>query len=231
MKIFSANIKDNPDMPDAHVEHDMRAIRGWQRGWAAGFWQEIGERADHADINEVFGRGRGFSQYIAAHQTPVTVRSAMYQVLDAYWVMTHKGLAGVSPDRGYSVVIVKHRIWGYTLALIGTHFVSGAWYGEHSRQPWRRNKWNLHFAAMAGEINALNYRNISVVFGGDFNRKGQDIPKFTPQQVWGIHHGYDHIGICPAHNGAKVTLLKNRVFEGNVYTDHKPIMVKLDVGA
>lgn len=238
VKVLTANIKDNPDMPDAHVRYDLRKIYSWlmknrlRRGRIhfAGF-QEIGEQADHRAINAAFNLAKGYRQFFLHRQTPIVVRTVLWQVVDRYWIRTHAGLAGISPSRGYSVTLNQHRVWrSKKLAFIDSHFVSAAWYGDHARQTWRREKWIEHFDEMREHIKTLNSNGWTVIVLADWNRHEKDVPEITPTTFLAATNGYyDHIYVCPSSNGIKLKKVSSDVCREFLHTDHNPVFAKLKV--
>lgn len=225
MKVCTANIKNNPDMPDWQVRSDMRKIKAWKWFNVIG-WQEIGEAADHRAIDSVFASSR-FYHLFKHKELAVTVRRVTWTVLEDYYVAAHGGMAGVSPNRGMTVDKMKQRVTGKLLAVINTHFVSGAWYGEHSHQTWRRDHWNIHWAKLKTEIEKLNNEGYTVITLGDFNRHRSDMEKLTPTTFWAAFHGYDHIIVSPASAGTKVQVVKKGVYRHHLFTDHAPVFANL----
>lgn len=225
MRVTSANIRNNPDMSPDQVRHDVRAVRDWQRPGHVVFWQEIGERADHRAIARAFPLALSWRQLFDQRQTPISLRTLSWSVSDHWYVRTHGGRGGVTPARGFGVVLVRHRRHRELppVALIGTHFISGAWYGHHSFQEWRRDRWREHFAALDDQVGSLNAEGVSVVVGGDWNRRRTDIVRFTAAQLWAVSHGYDHVAVCPAKDGAVAHITASDVMDRAVYTDHKPV--------
>jgi hypothetical protein len=90
------------------------------------------------------------------------------------------------------------------LAIINTHFVSGAWNAkDKSNKQWRQTRWSEHYLLMRAKILAFLERGISVLFGGDFNRTS--VRPFIAGQQWLVQHGIDKIGFIEAPGGIRVT--------------------------
>lgn len=230
LKVLTANIKDNPDMPDAHVRSDLQKIRRWRPGVQFAGFQEIGDPADHRNVSNAFSRLRGFRQLFWHRQTPIVVRYLMWSVLDRYWVKAHSGMHGVSPSRGFSVTLNQHRLQRWKFAFIDSHFVSGAWYGSHTNQAWRREKWVEHFNELQDHIEQLNADGYTVVVLADWNRHQEDIPRLTPTSfLAATNHYYDHIYVCPSSGGVKLQVAAEAVMTSHLYTDHNPVFAALKV--
>lgn len=230
MKVFSANIKNNPDMPDAHVRHDIRKIKQWMKRWDVGFWQEIGEDEDHRAIKDIFKR-LYFYHLFPGRPTPITVRKSRWKVLETIHYVAHTGKAGVSPNRGFSVAILQHRWLRFQIAVICTHFVSKAWSDPNaSHKDWRQARWLEHFSELQSVVMSLNARGISTLVAGDWNRRKEEIEKMTPDQKWLVSDWYDHIAWCPAPNDLVIDVKKRRVYTDPLYTDHDPVAAVFSLG-
>lgn len=230
MKIVSSNIRDNPDMPTWQVLQDIRKIYAWMTGWTVAFWQEIGDPSDHEAINRSFSGARGFTQLFSRKQTPISLKTRVWKVVEHYWNQTNAGIAGITPNRGFSVAIIRHRLRRFlpSLAVINTHFVSGAWYGDHDHKQLRQDLWISHWKELQSEIKRMNEAGLTVILGGDFNRHASDIPKFTPNQFYAVSHNYDHIIVCPGKgNAVKVSVTSRKTLTASLHTDHNPVMADL----
>jgi Endonuclease/Exonuclease/phosphatase family len=229
VRLVSVNIRNNPDMSRAQVRADVAAVRRWSAPADVVFWQEIGDVSDHRAIRRVFNLARGFRHLFGQRQTPISLRVTRWRILDSYYVKTHPGLAGITPARGFAVVLVaSRRDPSVRVALIGTHFISGAWYGNHSRQDWRRDRWREHWHALDDEVADLHAQGLTVVVGGDWNRKRPDIPLFASRQRWAVSHWYDGIVVCPAPGGT-VTVTEGRICPLDLHTDHRPVLTDIDL--
>lgn len=224
MIVGTSNIKDNPDMADWQVRADIREIKDWKR-WTVLGWQEIGDPADHHALEAIYAPSL-FHQLYRRRELAVTVRNT-WQVLSHDWTQTHAGMAGVSPDRGYTTTVLRNRITRRRVGFVNTHLVSGAWYGEHDHQAWRQVKWNEHWAAMAQHVRVLNAMQLTTVVVGDFNRHRSDMKPLVPGATWAAYHGYDHIIVCPAAKGLKVRVAGHGAYPGKLNTDHQPVFADL----
>ena len=206
MKAVTSNIRDNPDLPRPKVR---AAAAATARLGGIALFQEIGEREDHIDIKKAMGPGWTWrNDHLAI---PIAVKTRYWQVLEEGFQLMHMGLAGASPNRYISWVVVKRRNRlarmlkkAKSLAIINTHFVSGAWNAKaKSNKQWRQQRWGEHYMLMRTKILEFIERGISVLFGGDFNR--DHVRPFLTDQRWVAQHGIDKIGFIEAPGGLRLT--------------------------
>jgi len=224
--LFSSNIKDNPDMPAAHVEHDVESVASAARGAAIVGWQEIGEQEDHDAIDRAFPLTRWF-HFFPELAIPITVSKRHFECLELGHERTHGGLARVSPARYFDWVILKRkrRPGVKPFVVINTHFVSGGWTDKPKLdKPWRQEKWLEHFALLQAKVLEFNAKGHDVYVLGDWNRINVD--KFVPSQRWLVQHGLDHIAYIPAPGG-RVTKLRSGAILTRLFTDHRPIWARV----
>lgn len=206
MRVVTSNIRDNPDLPRAKVR--SAAAETATLGGVALF-QEIGEAEDHVDLHRAMGTGWTWANEHLA--IPLAFKTKFWQIIEVGFEKMHEGLAGTSPARyiAWAVVKRKRRLARMAkkeklLAVLNTHFVSGAWSTRYKlNKEWRKENWNVHYYKMKAKIIDFLGRGISVLFGGDFNRL--TVAKFVYTQKWLVQHGIDKIGFIKAAGGLSVT--------------------------
>ena len=224
--VVSANIKDNPDLSPAQVEHDTKVVA--KLGGLIG-WQEIGEKADHAAVGKACPP-KAWDQEHKTLAVPISTKKRYWTVVDRGRVKTHNGLAGVSPTRYVTWVVLQDRK-KKKFALVNTHYVSGAWNSKPKKQKkWRQDQWRKHWKKQQEVIADLLSADISVLGTGDFNRV--KVAKFFPQQVWlvGGSSGIDKLYYINAEHGVRFRKTKKAgKYQGKVYTDHKPCYAEVTI--
>jgi hypothetical protein len=233
MKVGTANIQNTPDLAAWKVRADVLTIWRWMRGWVLFGWQEIGEEADDRAIKNVFSWARGYRHLFFKRATPISVRRTVWAVTDHYWNRAHGGMAGISPNRGYSVALLKHRLRlrGLTLAFICTHMVSKAWSDpDASHKSWRRARWIEHWAEMTEHIAKLNSQGITAIVVGDLNINLDELRPMLPANAKVVaHNWYDYIIVFEAAKGIDVTVKSEGHYKGKMHTDHNPVYANLDL--
>lgn len=238
MRVATSNLRNTPNLPYRQVLHDVRAIWRWFATWHLIGWQEIAERQDDAAIKKVFSWAAGYRHLFTLRDTPISVRRLIWRVTDHYWNRAHGGLAGISPARGYSVALLKHRFRRRLdeIAFICTHMVSKAWpepgqADNVTRLDWRQKHWWEHWEEMLEHIEMLRRRGITCILVGDLNIDLDELPDLPPGAFIAAHHHYDYIIVFPAAGGVKVQVKSKAVYRGEIYTDHKPVMADLRLTA
>jgi endonuclease/exonuclease/phosphatase family metal-dependent hydrolase len=132
--------------------------------------------------------------------------------------MTHRGLAGVSPHRGFTWVLLERE--GVTVGVLDTHLVSGV-RGKGKRPvTWRRNRWQRHMVALRVQVAKLLSTCDHVIVLGDFNETGPHVTipglkRVTPAD------SIDHIFVSPGLHCLGVVNLARRG------SDHAPRVATL----
>lgn len=224
MRVISANIRNNPNMAPDKVIGDCKKVAHARPD--AVFWQEIGERRDHAAIDIAFPESR-FYHLFPYTAVPITLSRRKWKVLDLGYVQTHPGKADTSPDR--------HVVWAHVrrrgirrnqnLVLMNTHYVSGAWNDKPKpNKAWRQQMWELHYDVMKGLIVSFHNEGTTVIAGGDFNRAKVD--RFDPIQKNLGGTGIDKVFVIPY--GLRVR--RRRFFHVNLHSDHHAQVIDVRLG-
>lgn len=231
MFVTTLNVRNLPDMPRRHVVADaQRAERlGRPRPWRAILWQEIGEAEDHVDVRRALGRT--WQHANEASPNPLSL-TAGWRVLETGRHKLHGGLAHVSPSREASWAVIQPKRPHHAvkpLALVGVHYVSGAFSHPGQRaEEWRRGHWDIGHAAHGDLVRTFNAEGLTVVGGGDFNRRGE-VPDLSPACRWVAGSGYDHLYVSQAKGGTRVHLRRSIVTKAGLHTDHPAVSAVLDL--
>lgn len=213
MRVITANIRNNPDLSRTKVAGDAAAVGRWG---AVALFQEIAEREDHQDLRR--GLGNKWSIVHDNVAVPIAYKPRFWVEVQGHEmsnglaprgaVRMHDGRKRTSPPRYVTWVVLrrKSRPDLPPVVFINTHFVSGAW----NRKPklhkkWRKKMWNQHWDKMQNIVLQFQEAGITVVFGGDFNRK--DVARFSPRQRWFVNGGIDKLGCIEAKGGTRVRLV------------------------
>jgi hypothetical protein len=220
VRIVTANIKNNPDMPDTAVRADMREVA--PLGGIVLF-QEIGEPEDHLAIDAAFAPRRWHHLHRDL-AIPILIKRRHWKVLDVGFELMHHGKAGASPNRYIAWAVIRRRglrarLRGLKpIVVMNTHFVSGAWNAKDKRhKDWRKVVWNLHWSKMRDRVLEFCRQGYTVIFGGDFNRI--EVQKFHASQQWLHSHGIDKIGYVEGIGGSTIEDLDSHV-RTDLYSDH-----------
>lgn len=168
----TANIRSNPEMPQAQVVADVRkaAAQGDLIGW-----QEIAPRRYFEAIR---GLGKEWGHYMPRDgkmpvAIPISWKKSEWSLKDAGFQRTHSGQPKVSPHRYITWVKLKNKRSGEEIIRINTHLVSGAWSkkkADRPSTPWRQRMWELHMTKLTALVERFKEKGHKVVVGGDFNR-------------------------------------------------------------
>lgn len=215
MRVSTANIKNNPPMMQRHVVHDMRTLRTMSN---VIMWQEIG-RARYKDAL-THTLGPAWQHAHLDSDIPISWKRDAYALVDKGIVRTHKGRALASPARYITWVVLRRTRDAQHIAIVNTHYVSGAWNAK--RKPfktWRKYQWATHYQHHAHVIASLLARGYSVIGGGDFNRL--TVNPLHPRLQWITDNGngLDHLYYVPAALGVRITV-HDRWSTTRLYTDH-----------
>lgn len=231
MRLVTWNEKNYPDLPHAQVVEDCRRMaRLFGRGPTIIGGQEFGEAQDAAALEGAFS---GW-QVVGKYPTPILLNPRFFRVLDAGHRRTHGGMPKVSPERGFSWVLVQRRRRPRVrpFVVVNTHYVSGAWSRSPKRdQEWRRDRWREHHAELSAFIVQQNAAGRDAYLLGDMNRRGIDPATFTGAAVTLAEHSLDYVILCPAEP-RRVGDVTARVVRDHLHTDHLPVVaeVPLPVG-
>lgn len=150
-------------------------------------WQEADTVAGRKKIRDLDGYATYVPKADALSAIPISWRIDTWELLAAGEHMTHAGKAGITPNRGYSWVILRHRATGVVVCFVNTHFISGAW--SWRMTPWRRDRWNEHMRELAAFVTKRG-QTMPVVLVGDMNR-----PEWL--RLPGFHHAAIRSGRVP----------------------------------
>jgi hypothetical protein len=131
-------------------------------------WQEIHRARYRRAIRDL---GPVWDHVFGPGGLVVSWRVARFEHVADGAVLTHRGLAHISPDR-YIMWVVLHQLeTGFVLVRLNTHAVSGGW----TRPPrparrWRRRRWREHMAKLHDLVERFNAFGVPVIVGGDINR-------------------------------------------------------------
>jgi hypothetical protein len=222
----SWNEKNNPDLPRAQVQHDAKYAAALKYDLYA--FQELGEKQDHEDFQAVL-KPADFYWLTPNRAISLALRKTKFDVHTAGYVLCHKGIAGVTPNRGFGWAIVSLKGSDKDFCVIYTHTVSAAWSDRKVKMKAKRKTlWNTHWHKMVDEFaQQKRAEGYSVILLGDLNRI--KLPKLP--SGWRVlsEHGLDHILWAPG-KGSKTprvkTLTKGKITHP-LYTDHLPVWAKV----
>jgi exonuclease III len=150
-------------------------------------WQEVSTAEGHnkLDALEYYDHFRpGAGRLDARNSIAISWRRNKYDMTGNGSRLTHGGEAGVTPSRFVNWVVLKHKETDSKVAFVNTHYISGAWNGEH---PERQDRWRTHNQVVLEVVADLRGRGLPVVLVGDFNRAlSQDIPGMNHLRTAGV---------------------------------------------
>lgn len=150
-------------------------------------WQEVDTAEGHSKLGamEYYNHFRpGEDRLAARNSIAISWRKNKFDKVDDGSRLTHGGEAGVTPARFVNWVVLQNKATGARIAFINTHYISGAWNGEH---PERQERWRTHNAVVREVVADLLARGLPVVLVGDFNRSlEQDIPGMNHLNTAGV---------------------------------------------
>ncbi|MFP2958413.1 endonuclease/exonuclease/phosphatase family protein [Myxococcus sp. 1LA] len=150
-------------------------------------WQEVENAEAHNKLEglEHYNHFRPGEERLAARNSiAISWRKNKFEKTGDGSRLTHGGTAGETPSRFVNWVVLKHKETGAKLAFINTHYISGAWNGQH---PDRQERWRTHNAVVREVVAELLGRGLPVVLVGDFNRQlAQDIPGMNHLRTAGV---------------------------------------------
>lgn len=220
---ISSNIKNFPDMSVAHVDHDVAAVSRLKPTFVG--WQEIQDESDQNSIRKHFPAKE--YMFLFPHlEECMSIDRHVCKLIAQGYKKAHNGKKKVSPNRYFAWAVVK--INNKNVVFMNTHMVSGAWNKKKKRAKlWRKRMWNRHYRMMKKQIAAFNKQGMDVILTGDFNRV--KVAKFSSTQTNLQIHGIDKIILIPAKGGAKVHRVRGGIYNGHIYTDHKPVLAYFKV--
>lgn len=193
MLIVTANIRNNPDMPNRDVVQDARTVAALKPKVVG--WQEIGEQSDRQAVIDALDFAP-FHTVGLDTSDPVSVNTGRWEILDHVVHVAHHGVVGVNPPRRTVQVDLRQRRHGKPVRLFNSHFTNGAWNGRKPFPEIRQRLWNVHFALLQDLVAQAVAEDWVVVLTGDFNR--EDMPQVHPRLHWVAgRHSIDKIGLVP----------------------------------
>ncbi|WP_143218969.1 hypothetical protein [Actinokineospora bangkokensis] len=193
-----------PAIRDVRAADDTRPLVGWQ---------EIseGDSGEPALIEQHFGSAyrNTFLRHDTAFRVPISV-PAPWVVVDTKPTFVHGGIAGVSPPRWITEVVVRHEtIPGLQFAVINTHYIAGAYNG--AQNPDLRDEWNLHKQTHRDRVIAQHQQGRLVFWTADTNNPGYDKATGQDAERKAFGSGIDRIDWLPPGNGSvQVELLNTK---------------------
>lgn len=224
LHVVVANIRNTPNLPAAQQLHDVRKARG-----EAGFvlWNEIGEKADHDAIDKAFPR-KAWRHLYRRIECPTSMRRRRFKLVLARQVLLHHGSSQIpNPNRYLTITVVRPawRPWLPKLAVLGTHWVNGAFTDAHTTtRQWRAANWFADLRRTQEEVAQLVGDGITVILGGDLNALADRV-----RSEGGIHEharlveagGIVQLWAVEAPGGYRVDVVdKGRIGLDTLYTDH-----------
>jgi hypothetical protein len=139
-------------------------------------WQEMNSPADRDRLRRALP---GYDHFVPkaapARAVPISWRKDKFKIVKARAVLTHKGEAGVTPNRYVNWALLEHRSEKQRFIVINTHFISGAWSGH----PERQGRWLKHADKLREVIGDQHGKHpeLPIFVVGDFNRaRALDLP-------------------------------------------------------
>lgn len=220
----TANIQNFPDMTVQHVNEDHNHVL---RRADVILWQETAEKADYESIIRAgkLYRAKSFETTRHQNECPITWNNNVFhRVGRAESIKMSPGLGpgSKSPARYLTRLVLKSVKYPNfpAVEIHNTHYIQNAWNAKHvPEKAERKQQWNIEWKKQRDLVLAAHHAGRIVIFGGDWNRNGDDIPKFSDSQKWVIapHAGLDHVGILvPDH--ARVSVRNPFVIQLN--SDH-----------
>lgn len=221
MKLATCNIWDQPA---TRMHEDCLEIKR-NLGRPVVVWQEVEQQREHRAIEDVFAHR--YNHLFDTKALPLSVPEP-WEVVETKVVMTHRGLAQTTPNRFILSAVIRntHRPKLDPIVIMGTHFVSGAWWNPG--QPHEAERvvfWNEHWQDMKFELQHWKSQDLTVLFAGDFNKK--HVGKFHPKMRWLIDGGIDKIGVL--EGSVKVSCLEVGRIKLNSDHDARWVDVRLSV--
>lgn len=179
-------------------------------------WQEIDEGPENDReiewINRWFGaRYRNiFEQRNHTHRVPMSIPRT-YRILQRTHTNVHGGKAGVSPHRIITEALLARRDDpDVRFAFVNTHYVAGAWNGEHDpHEGWRDRMWAKHRETHVRVLEKWRARGVPVIWTGDVNKQrlGLLLPRHEKRAF--PDGGIDQIGWIPGPSGSQTEIRLN----------------------
>jgi hypothetical protein len=223
LKIITANVKNTMTSPK--IKSDILEVERENADFI--LWQEM-----HPRSHKILAAAVRKTEYQTVHtnlQTPISVRKSRWRVVDSGYVMTHRGKAGISPNRYVAWVIVAHRKTGRKLVVTNSHYVSGAWYGRYRPfRAWRQTSWREHHNIYRNITREFHRAGYTVVGGGDWNHKSPT--KFMPEQYWLHRHWYDYLFVVNNYKSEAVVKFVRRK-SVKLFSDHDALVAYVTINS
>lgn len=202
MRIATANIQDNPDLPRRDVIGC--GVRLGKRVGIVGF-QELAETQDHTDILTGLHRGSRNGEWRLTDRTQCAIgyRSDIWTLVNRSSVMGTKGIGGITPD--LPIVTATFRGGSKTFAVVNTHMVPLSLHGK--RRPdfdHRMNLWMMHAARLRDQVQNLKRQRVTVFVTGDFNNLWNTVTVDSEQRII-AETPLDKIILVPGSVAVRVT--------------------------
>ena len=200
------------------ADYRKRGVRGWQE-------------AESTAARDKLRRQRPCNRHYfptpgPARAIPISWKYSQFSKRASGYRLTHKGEAGVTPNRYVTWALRRHRDTQAEFLFLNTHFISGAFSGSH---PERQGRWIRHRDEVRDLVAALKdrYPRRPVFVVGDFNRRrAVHLPGVTyvPRgNASGV--GLDHIYTSPNTPRSRSWL------KGDYGSDHRAIIAWVKITA
>lgn len=237
MRVVTANIKK-----DLFRRKSRRAMKATSKLGGAILWQEIKDPVDVANLHDILPP-RYWLHFFENLEIPMSFKRKYWRPAVAAELppgtplsgfdLMHHGRALTSPNRYVAWVVMakKNRSnrakRAKIICFMNSHFVSGAWNKRLKlHKKWRKEAWNQHWGRMKELVLFFYHNGITVIFGGDFNRR--DVEKFHERQRWLVQHGIDKIGVLVSRRGGtRVSAVESG--HEKTASDHDAVWAKLDM--
>jgi len=129
------------------ADYRQRGVRGWQE-------------AESTAARDKLRRQRPCNRHYfptpgPARAIPISWKYSQFSKQASGYRLTHKGEAGVTPNRYVTWALRRHRDTQAEFLFLNTHFISGAFSGSH---PERQGRWIRHRDEVRDLIAALKDR-------------------------------------------------------------------------
>jgi endonuclease/exonuclease/phosphatase family metal-dependent hydrolase len=156
---------------------------------------------------------------------PISWKNEVWKKENSGFIRTHRGEAGISPNRYITWVKLKNRATGKEVVRINTHLISGAFSGKPHGE-WRREMWHQHMDRLHDLVARFEKKGVAVVVGGDFNRDSHRVlgnqVAYDNDRFEGTH-GKSTLDYLMHVRGPQLRLKGSRV-QGDYFSDHDAVI-------